>query len=210
MQMYKMDKAYLEKFDVINRYNQNRLSDEELNRFEVYILEHPEIIPVIEKDRVIREAYQENKSLLQEATGEKDAFPWVRGMAMAACLVIAVVVVLNIERGEQNALRPPVILETFRGAGDTAIQLSGEPVVQFQIDMGPAEFLESDVFTAELVNTSGSSLFVEPGLTVDVDGWLFYSLTGQMQPLSGSHQVRVYAQGSEDAATTYNVIFESP
>ena len=205
-----IDKDYIEQFDVIRRYHQNRLSDEELNSFEVYILENPDIISVIEKEKIIHDAFREHEPLLKAKPVQTPAMPRGRIFAMAASLVVAVVAVFSfIGNNPSHDLQPPVILETFRGAGDNTIQLSGEPIVQFQIDMGPAELIENNAFTAELVDAAGNAGFRESGLSADADGWLFYVLAGQDEPLSGDHEVRVYPDGNPAQVTSYRVSFSS-
>lgn len=206
-----MDSNYIEKHDVIRRYNQHKLSDEELDSFEIYILDNPDIISVIEQEQAIFEAFKEHESLLQDKQSGVANQPWLKGLAMAACLVVAVVVVFNISGGRQEfALREPVRLETFRGAGDNAVRLGGQPVVQFQVDMGPPQFLDSQAFTAELVDGAGVASFRATGLAVDADGWLYYALPGQEDVLSGAYEVRVYPDGNPANATTYPVRFTAP
>ena len=200
-----IDKDYIEEFDVIRRYHQHKLSDEELNSFEVYILEHPEIINVIEKEKAIHDAFRENEPLLKG--GAATGMPWGKGLAMAASLFIAVLVVFNYA-GNRPAydLQPPVVLETFRGA-DTRVALSGQPVVQFQVDMGPAELIDSNAFTVELVDADGNAGYRATGLVADADGWLYYTLEGQQETLSGAYDVRVYPDGNPAQSTIYPVTF---
>jgi hypothetical protein len=206
-----MNKDYLEKFDVIRRYHQHRLTDEELNSFEVYILENPEIINVIEQEKVIHDAFREHAPLLKEDIAGTSSVPWGRGLAMAACLLVAVVAVFNYTGNQPSfSVQPPVILETFRGAGDNTVQVNGQPIVQFQIDMGPAELLRTNAFTAELADADGNVTYRVTGLSADADGWLFYTLEGQDAVLLGTHEVRVYPDGSPVQAASYAVTFSAP
>ncbi len=206
-----IDKAYIEEFDVIRRYQQNKLSEEELNSFEIYILENPDIINVLEQEKILHDAFREHEPLLKPGKEKSISLFAGRGMALAACLVLGVVAVFNFS-GNQSSyeLQPPVVLETFRGAADNTVQLSGQPILQFQVDMGPAEFLDSNSFTAELVDASGSSLFRSAGLSVDADGWLFYSLDAQAETLQGNYQLKVYPDAQSSNATSYSLEFTVP
>lgn len=205
-----VDMEYIEKYDVIRRYHQHKLSDEELNSFEVYILEHPEIISVIEKEKILHDAFRENEPLLKQAA-RTGGISWTRGLAMAASVLFAVVAVFSYtSRQPAYDLQSPVILETFRGAGDNRIQVDGQPIVQFQVDMGPVQLLEGNAFTAELMDSNGNALFPATGLQVDADGWLFYILEGQDSVLAGDHLVRVYPDGNPAQAATFPVSFSSP
>lgn len=206
-----MDKDYIEKFDVIRRYHKNKLTDEELDSFEVYILENPDIINVIEKEKAIHEAFKEHEALLKESEASSQSLPWGKGLAMAACLFVAVFAVINFQGNQTDyALQPPVILETFRGAGSDAIEVSGLPVVQFQVDMGPVELLESQLFSAELSSASGNTVYQVSGLPVDGDGWVYYILEDQVDILSGQYEVKVYPDDNPDRISTFPVVFISP
>lgn len=196
-----IDKAYIERFDVIHRYNQDRLNAEELEGFEIYILEHPEIIPVIEEEKLIQEAVGEQARLL------KRPIPWFQGLAAAAVLVLAVLVVAVFSDRPDYSLQEPVILETFRGNPDRAVQVNGEPIVQFQIDVGPPELAGDSEFTAALVAPDGEEMFHASGLRADSEGWLRYVLEGQDEPLSGNYEVRVSASANPNDSRTFSVTF---
>lgn len=205
-----MDKDYIEQFDVIRRYHQNKLNDDELNSFEVYILENPDIINVIEKEKAIHDAFRENESLLNSDENKPAGIPWGRGFAIAASLFVAVVAVFSFQGNPDYMVQPPVVLETFRGAGDNTFQVSGEPIVQFQIDMGPAELLDNNNFNVELVDAAGNPVFRSTGLSADAEGWLYFILEDQSDLLAGIHEVRVYPADNDIAISSYEVEFINP
>ncbi len=51
-----MDIGYIKKEQIIERYLENKLSDEELKLFEIYYLECPEILQEIEKVRIKKQS----------------------------------------------------------------------------------------------------------------------------------------------------------
>lgn len=215
--LHAMNQDYIDRFDVITRYHQNRLSDEELAGFEIYILENPGIIAQLEQEKVVREAYKEYGSLLSgdSAIGAAPLPVMSRkvmysALSAAACMVVAVMLVIMLPSGEQDyALQAPVMLQTFRGS-ETRTQLSGAPVVQFQIDMGPAELLDSNDFMAELLDAQGAALFSVSSLHADSEGWLYFPLQGQQQVLSGVYEVRVYESATQRLMGAYPVEFIGP
>ncbi|MDT8397117.1 MAG: hypothetical protein RQ899_00675 [Pseudomonadales bacterium] len=206
-----MNEQYLNEHEVIHRYLVDKLPDDERDAFEVYLLEHPELLDEIEAARHIQNAFKANAGLLK-----KSRFPaWLTArsgqglLAAAACLVVAVVIVFRLP--QQNAdlpLQPPVILETLRGQGDDIIQVSGTPLVQFLIDVGPPALSEELSYSLDIVQEAdGSTLATAQGLHVDQDGWLLFSLSDQRTPLQGLYRVRVVQEGRNVMVGEYRVDF---
>ena len=59
-----MDKAYIDKHHIVDRYVQGKLSEELLETFEVYMLEHPEVVDEIEFAQGMQAALKDRTSPL--------------------------------------------------------------------------------------------------------------------------------------------------
>ena len=112
-----MDKDYIEAHDVIDRYVLGHLSEEELVGFELYYLEHPEVLEEIELTRALRGGLAANGAALAAATsrpaagdqqghGLLDAIAdWFRNPAVLAgnFAVIAGLAVMVLQQGDNPA-----------------------------------------------------------------------------------------------------------
>lgn len=206
-----LDEHYIEQHDVIRRYHQNRLSEEELGGFEVYLIEHPELLRAVEEERILQQAFKSQAHLLDKGRKALPLKDWAVRAGLAASLLLAIVVVLNNQPGEPElSLRDPVTLESFRGIGAGEILVDGGPVVQFRFDAGPPELLDSNAFTAELDDAMGNTLYQATGLKADEDGWVMYTLPGQRDVLTGKYQVKFYPDGQPGRATEWSVEFFTP
>ena len=136
-----MDKAYIKSHDVIDRYVMQQLEGNELELFELYMLEHPSTVDEVEYARGLYEALRRNEADLKLETSsavEASAHPgWLFGRhyAVAATVLLAVVLVLSVslyqraahleaQLGQRRlplAIAGNLWLETERGASDSNI-----------------------------------------------------------------------------------------
>ncbi len=168
-----MDRAYIDKHHLIDLYAQGRLGSNQLDEFEIYMLEHPEIVDEIEIAKGMQAAIGENTDSLSPDTtsafspkGNKRLI-FARGYAIAATALLGMSAVystmLSIQVEELQStvadLREPSLIaeelwfEPVRGEHAPAVrQIAGEATV-IHIDVSSADAAH---YVVELSNdTSG-------------------------------------------------------
>lgn len=96
-----MDKTYIDTQQVVDRYVQGKLTDDELDMFEVYMLDHPETVDDVEYAKGMQKALAnaDDKLLSVEAmppTAKSYTSFWLsRNYALAATVLLAVTVTFS-------------------------------------------------------------------------------------------------------------------
>jgi hypothetical protein len=143
-----MDSTYINQRQMIERYVRGTLTDEELEAFEIYLLDHPETVEDVEYEKGLQHALAGAHELLQPAaagTGLRSGAAWLGPRyAMAATVLLGVVAVLGVSQWRLNArlndeielLRAPTVLseeirlESLRGAAPVIVEKrSDEPLL---------------------------------------------------------------------------------
>lgn len=167
-----MDRAHIDEHHVIDRYVRGALHEVELEAFECYILDHPEIIEDIEFAKAMQSAIARNPELLDVppvkvgARAVSPGFLFGRGYAMAATVLLAVAIpvtgyLVNDTRDLRSQLsyldRPSsvsseIVFEQTRGESTTTISFPEEGSLLLRIDVGPEYY---DVYSISITNESG-------------------------------------------------------
>jgi hypothetical protein len=141
-----MDKAYIDQRQVIERYLRGTLTPDELGQFELYMLEHPEVVDDIEYARGLGDALVAAKDdLLTTAVArDRPGFFFGPRYAVAVTVVLALTSVSSVYLFQQNAaltvemneLGGPILvpaevwLETMRGGEPPIVEkAAAEPLL---------------------------------------------------------------------------------
>lgn len=208
-----MDLAYIEQHDVVSRYNRQRLNEQELAAFEIFLIDNPAFIDTVERERMLHEAFGAHANLLDGAAADKVVRPaWFQlpRLAMAACLVLGLGIAFSmLPRAPSASLQPPVVLETLRSTAHGPIRAPGLPTLRFEVDVGPPSQAAVQSYTVMLAAANGSGTYRIAGLQADADGWLQFTLDEQTRTLAGAYTLTVQR---DDAATamTFELEFFTP
>lgn len=180
-----MDRAHIDEHHVIDRYARGALSGSELEAFECYLLDHPEIIEDIEYAKAMHGAIERNAELLT-GTGAgsvtdmptgSTGFLFSRGYAMAATVLLAIAVpfggfLLNESRQLRDQLQfleqpagvgSEIILEQTRGDSAVTFSFPADGALLLRVDVGPEEV---GAYKVSIKNDSGY-VWHGSGLAVD-------------------------------------------
>lgn len=188
LQMTSMDRAYIDEYDVVQRYIRHTLSETELAQFEVYILSNPSVIAEIEQQRLLNQIFREELPKANRAAAASQGLlhRFRHAVPLAACLLLALYVGLNTgNRTNPGPQAVPtldtVVLQDLRGvAGAVSLSLpaSGENISQanlpLKIDVGPQ--LEPLVTYSVSLHAGesgdGAPLVQVENQKATADGWL--------------------------------------
>ena len=172
-----MDKAYIDEKHVIERYLQGKLAEDELSAFEIYMLDHPEIVDDVEYARGMQDALIGVKDELYANTPSPtltqppSGFWLGRQYALAATVLFAITLTisgllyqriggLNDEIAELRrpvAVTDEIWLEPVRGGRERIVERSEGTALVLRVDVGAAS---ADSYTAEL-RGEGTDFFWE-------------------------------------------------
>lgn len=192
-----MDKAYIEKHHVIDRYLLNQLTADERDAFEQRFLDDPQLLDQLEQAEAMRSGLREATDTLKTRDPSRGrlvgwfAKPAVAyGVAGLAIASVTASVWLMTELGraggapQATPLRDDVWLETMRGAAD-AVRVSQPAVIR--VDVGPPPHAER----YRLSIARDTNVFAEVGnLTVDEDNAVSVVIS---QLPAGEYEVSVMA-----------------
>lgn len=177
-----MNREYIESNDVVARYIRNQLAEDELNLFEVYLLDNPDILDEVRIEERVHKEFQNNRALLRPKgdslrPGSRINY---RVYAMAASVMFAALLLLPLLNLTEPQLQEPVLLESFRGQEQFVHELSGEPIIQFLIDAGTDS--ESSFSISLIEVSSGAVIARANNLLPTSESLIHYSLedTGRL------------------------------
>ncbi len=138
-----MDANFIEEHQFIERYVGGELSEAELNDFEVYMLDNPEVIDSIEAQRILQAA-RSGEELAAHTKQQKPKRSW-QPLAIAAVVMLGVgVVFIQQQQPDVSALVATVpetlVFGAQRGVEELpAMHVShqGPPLQLLKIDPGP-------------------------------------------------------------------------
>lgn len=181
-----MDRAYIDEYDVVQRYIRRTLSEAELGQFEVYILANASIIDEIEQQKLLNQIFREElpKANKAAAASQNILHRFRHVLPLAACLVLALYVGLN--TGGRSGLDAPaattlttLVLQDLRGVSSTfsaAVPADAGANAQvnlpLKIDVGPQ--LEDVVSYSVFVRSGDGKSVVaqQENQKAGADGWL--------------------------------------
>ena len=123
----------------IDRYVKGKLSPSELDHFEDYLMEHPEIIPDIEAARLIKDTVQPG--------GDEETAPapraWIQQpLSMAASILLIITGSLHFVGGDTESIEGAVVAEIqlskMRNAATPTFALPESGAVLLTVDAGPS------------------------------------------------------------------------
>ena len=190
-----MDKAYIDNQQVIDRYVSGRLTADELDAFEIYLLDHPALLADIEYARAFSERLRDVADTLHPAAPANPTGPaggvapaWrLWGVAATGLLLVAggslLVVAGDNARLEQalSASQAPVALtedlwlESLRSGAGPVAQLPAGAANLLRIDVGP------DPMPSYLVTLAGqedAARWSLPGLRADDENTIRLQVAG--------------------------------
>lgn len=177
-----MNREYIESNDVIARYIRNQLAEDELNLFEVYLLDNPDILDEVRIEERIHKEFQNNSALLRSKgdSPPQDNRINYRVYAMAASVLFAALLLVPLLNLTGPRLQEPVLLESFRGQEQFVYEISGEPIIQFLLDAGADS---EGAFSISLIEVSSGDVIARANdLLPTSEGLVPYSLadTGRL------------------------------
>lgn len=203
------DPAYLGQHDLIQRYLRQELSATELACLETAIIANPVLIEHIEQQRLLNAAHRAEAAALQARVVTLGARPWARALPLAACLVIALFVVIRsplwdgrmVDSDSDQAAQPVLILQTLRGSAAVYTVTAGAPL-PLRIDVGPPR--AGARYRLRLLDANSGQVRLQlDDLAADAEGWLQTNLT--TTNLSGRHRLEVQSQ---DASQTQRFLLD--
>lgn len=127
--MTPMDRETIEKHDIAQRYLHGKLSPEESEAFEIYVMEHSELIEMLELDRVVIKTMCDASKLIKEPSILRGWRPvYSHGVALAASTALVAVLMLAPQDNKPpNLVSPDIVyLDVFRSQEVTkTVQFSG-------------------------------------------------------------------------------------
>lgn len=152
-----MDKTYIDKNHIVDRYLLGQLSEDEASAFETYYFEHPKMLEELTIAKAMQETLREERGLLSEletnvaaATWLERLFPPKLGFAFSAILSIGIVGLLiqnnALKSGTDNAY-PITSLSLSTTRGGTADMPSlrivdDQPAALFHLELGQIGYSE--------------------------------------------------------------------
>jgi len=195
---------------VARRYARGELTGEELDRFEDYLMEHPELLDDIEAEGVLGQALQPNVVPMQPRTpasrgAPAGSPPWLA----AACLLLALGVGY-FTAGLQGpapgaAISAELRLEPVRGGGAREIPgiAMGYGHTLVVLDVGVQD---DDVDRLVVRRSNGDEVMRLSDLSV-IDGYLQFAIA-DLDP--GTYRVEVYPVSGDGVSTRYDFAVRSP
>ena len=214
-----MDKAFIREHHVVERYLQGKLEGEELTAFEVYMLDHPEIVDDIEYARGMLEALVAAKEELiddsapQSRPAGRARFWLSREHALAATVLLGIAVVfsgyLYREIGdlteEVATLRNPlpiadeVWLEPVRGARQRVIERRQGPALVLRIDVSATA---ATSYTATISDEQSDFFWSQPRIAPDDQGSIRLLVAGLPD---GEYRLSVSADDDDGVSEPFAV-----
>lgn len=220
-----MDKAYISEHQLIARYVQGGLAGDELTTFEIYMLEHPEIVDDVEFERGMQDALSKTKNdLIPRPSSKPTATHRMRGwpsrpLAIAASLALAISATFSAYlfqmnsalRGEISSLRNPTVL-----AGEVWIEpIRGEREWVIEIRQGAATLLHVDVsaipamsYAVTLRGEENNVFWTRSGIRPDEEKTIGILLT---QLSAGRYQLSIHSDDNvATAVSEYSLLLRTP
>jgi hypothetical protein len=195
-----MNRAYIDEYDVVQRYIRHTLPAQELEQFEVYILSNPSIINEIEQQKVLNQIFREELPKANKAAAAQGMLQRFRHVIpLAACLVLALYVgILTKDRAAFSAppavMLDPLVLQDLRGATTTFgaelpadIASHAQVSLPLRVDVGPK--LEPVVTYSVFVRSGTTVVSSQENQQASADGWL--DLVVMLPATPASYQVEV-------------------
>ena len=184
-----MDKAYIDENHVVDRYVQGKLDGEDLADFEIYMLDHPDILEEIEYAGGMQKSLVEARSSLFSGAistpeaARRSRFLFGRKYAMAATVLLAVSVLYSASLyrhnddlardiailGAPTPIAGEFVLETVRSTSNHVIRRSGEAALILRADAG---FAISDSYTVDLTGDQSAFSWKRTNLTANSDNFI--------------------------------------
>ena len=180
-----MKEKYIAENHVVDRYVQGKLADAERDEFELYMLDHPEILDDVEYAMAMNAALQQHDAALQNAdqtdvrsAGRPRFHPAVIFPLAAALMIAAVLPLWFLERGQPTVLQLAsgtipesefILVEQMRSGGQLPIEVSSTGPVPLLIDVGPDEFEVYEISVTDTVTGESWALNTD---TVSADRYL--------------------------------------
>lgn len=206
-----MDRAYIDANHLVDRYVQGKLSDTELEEFEIYMLEHPEIVDDIE----FAKGMQSSMSSAGKELFAGDRIAVSQSMlgspyALAATVLLALSLsfsgyqYLKIEEleneiahsGSPASIGHEYYLETVRGESDFTIEQQKRRAVIIRADVGVAE---AESWSVELRSEELGVIWKQDGLKAQEH--LVSILLGKVP--TGKFTLQIFAEPSGTLSAAY-------
>ncbi len=179
-----MDKTYIDDQQVVARYVQGKLTGEELNAFEIYMLDNPGIVDEIEYAKGMQESLESAKHELFGAEASQSLAPshtgfWLsRKHATAATVLLAVTLTFSAYlyrqtgglQDEIEALQNPISLvedvwlEPVRSARARVIESRRGTALVLRVDISATQ---ARSYSAEIRGNGGDYLWTQSDIRPD-------------------------------------------
>lgn len=205
-----MDRNYIQDHQVIERYRQGRLPEAELEAFEVYLIDHPDLAIELEADDRLTAglADLDTGGELEQFRGARERTGWLSSPQYAAAASVLLAVSLMFsgwlyqdkQRLEEIVAGGPAQTRVFGldmvRAADTYPPLPAPPADEWIVLLLPlnGDQLDYDIYGASLREVDGDTVsWQADGLRPDFQESLSLGLPGRvLQP--GEYEIRVTAR----------------
>lgn len=164
-----MDRQYIETNDVMARYVKNKLTDDELDAFEEYYFEHPEMLEAVEAERLLRAALKSHDDKTPIVRSRRPHMHYAVAASLVAGLMIGTLLPTPSDTPETG------IVQLQNGWVITDRQGSRANVELADLDRPLALTIEvgtqiDEPMRAELLDDHDAVLWSADGVTLDGNG----------------------------------------
>lgn len=206
-----MDRAYIDSHHLIDRYVQGRLSGADLDEFEIYMLEHPEIVDDIQYAKGMQDSISAaGEELFADSASNRKTSVFGSPYAMAAMVLLTLSLsfsgyqYLQIQELKDVAAATEGLtvisrvyyLEPVRGEADTTIELHEQAATIIHADVG---VVEAESWIVELYNDDSGTVMRKEGLRTS--GHIVSVVLGEI-PV-GQYTLRIFAGPGEVLSMAY-------
>ncbi len=206
--MSSMDKEYVVQNDIAQRYLCGRLTPEEAEAFEVYLLDHPDMREQLELDTLLANGLSRVSIDRPRKRTESKAFLWGIVGAMGGAVFAffaAFFLILPNSSNIGGASSQIVYLETVRGEPlNNQVNLGAERVVVLVLDTGLNNLTQ---FSAQMKNAHNTVIETWKGLKSDLNGQAVLLLETSLID-TGSYKITINTSDDQALPITYQLNLE--
>lgn len=198
--MQAMDRAYIEQNNVVQRYRSGKLTAEENEAFEVYLLDKPTLVEELELDAILADGLSKSAlaphNNVQQPTQSQGLWGirWLTANHLWASCCTLLVALLLIQPGQQPAqiqgANQVVYLDTLRSSNQSLTQVTLAKNSQQLVLFIPANPGQKGPFNVELQNAQQQAQFSQSQVPLSNTGDLVLTLKRELLN-TGQYQLQI-------------------
>ncbi len=215
--MKPMDREYIQEFDVVHRYVHGKLTAEEMAEFEVYLMEHPELLEEVQIDQAFHQYGQQASQVKKDENAGSLLPDWLKG-AFGGVFASAAVVMVMVTGGLFDKGLTPVdsvsesqiyYVQNLRSQEQQmlhkiALEKQADVLVLAVTPMSLSELHDMQLFDAKT-----NELIFKDTLKLSDDGLLSIALRTSLLN-NDRYSVKVVPQGDEQYVLNFDIQLNLP